>query len=130
MSDNKAPSTAVEPPLQDGEPQRIYSHLDDQSVCHGHHGHDDETQAGAWNRSMSTESLSSREDVEKELSGKPRASGDSQEGQDLERGLPVEKSRTLKGVQDPNIVSPPPAASSHFALLTGGRLAGDVGRSR
>jgi hypothetical protein len=130
MSDNREPSAAIEPQLQDGEPQRIYSHLDDQSVCHGHHGHDNEVQAGAWNRPTSAESLSSKEDVEKDLNEKPRASGDSQEGRDLERGLPTESSRTPKCAQDPNIVSPLPAASSPSVLLTGGRLVGDMGWSR
>src|SRR5438876_9011922 len=103
MSDSGKPS-ASQSQRGSREPPRLYSYLDDQSVCHDHHS---EMQPNALNGSTSTGSLSSKEDVEKELGKKSRSSGDSQERQDLEQG-PVEKSHTPKSIQDPNIISSPP----------------------
>ncbi|KAI9780537.1 MAG: hypothetical protein M1839_006655 [Geoglossum umbratile] len=84
------------------ELHRIYSHLDDHSVCHDHHP---EVQTGMWKAAASTESLSSRGAVEKELGEKPRASDDSHGSQDLEQGPALEKSRTPKAPCGPNIVT-------------------------
>ncbi|KAH0565208.1 hypothetical protein GP486_001391 [Trichoglossum hirsutum] len=102
MSDNGNPSAPVEPQRRSGELLRIYSHLDDQSVCHGHHN---EMQASRWDTPPSTQSASSREDAETELSEKARSSDDSQEGQDLEQGLAIEKGCTPGSVKDPNVVT-------------------------
>lgn len=128
MSDNGNPSVPVEP-QRSIDLLRIYSHLDDQSVCHDHHN---EMQASTWNTSTSRKSLSLKGDTETELSEKPRSSDDSREGQDLEQGLAIEKSRTPGSIEDPNIVSLPPGLQCfhHYTLLICWRLTGDVERSR
>src|SRR4051794_4193440 len=121
------------------ELHRIYSHLDDHSVCHDHHP---EVQTSMWKAAASTESLSSRSAVEKELGEMPRASDDSRGSRDLEQGPSLEKSRTPGAACGPNVVSPLPRSPFPrlaaylppvpclFALLTSWYFAGYVGRPR
>jgi hypothetical protein len=90
------------------ELHRIYSHLDDHSVCHDQH------REMQWKAAASAESLSSKGAGEGELGEKPRASDDSHGSRDLEQGPALEKHRTPLPAAGPNTVSSllmPPALS-------------------
>ncbi|KAH0544589.1 hypothetical protein FGG08_001238 [Glutinoglossum americanum] len=99
MNDNGNPSASDE---SQRELHSIYSHPGGQSVCSGQHN---EMQEGTLKKPAPTESLPSKGDVDTEMDKKSRASGDSQESRDIEKGPTVERSRTPSTVQDPNIVT-------------------------